>query len=133
LLGEAITAFALISGICVFLGFRKLRPFTPALFPFLYAFMVFVEAPISGTSTNPARSLGPALISGEWQGWWIYWVGPLIGTFVATLACSYFEKRVEVAKLYYFDNDRDGLFRRGSRAHLAGVWLPQPQSHLNLP
>jgi hypothetical protein len=56
-----------------------------ALFPFLYAIMVWLEAPISGTSTNPARSLGPAGISGEWQGWWIYWLGPLIG---AVSACG---------------------------------------------
>jgi aquaporin Z len=51
------------------------RPFTPAMFPFLYAVMVYLEAPISGTSTNPARSFGPAIVSGQWQGWWIYWLG----------------------------------------------------------
>ncbi|MBP1778810.1 MAG: hypothetical protein H6Q86_4821, partial [candidate division NC10 bacterium] len=27
--------------------------------------MVWAEAPISGTSTNPARSLGPAVVSGH--------------------------------------------------------------------
>jgi hypothetical protein len=64
LMGEAVTTFALISGLCVFLAFRKLRPFTPAMFPFLYAVMVYVESPISGTSTNPARSLGPTIIAG---------------------------------------------------------------------
>jgi hypothetical protein len=41
--------------------------------------MVYVEAPISGTSTNPARSLGPAIVSGQWQGFWIYLLGPVIG------------------------------------------------------
>ncbi len=34
LMGEAITTFALIAGLCLFLGFRTLRPFTPAMFPF---------------------------------------------------------------------------------------------------
>lgn len=34
LLGEVITTFGLVAGLCVFLGFRKLRPFTPWLFPF---------------------------------------------------------------------------------------------------
>jgi len=75
-----------------------------------------LEASISGTSTNPARSLGPAILSGEWQGWWIYWAGPLIGAFLASLACSLLAKRITVAKLYYFDSDRDGLFRRMSRS-----------------
>ena len=109
-LGEAITTFALIAGLCLCLGFRRIRPFTPALFPFLYAFMVYIESPLSGTSTNPARTLGPALISGEWQGWWIYWVGPLIGTLVAIVACSFLAKRIEVAKLYHFESDRRRFF-----------------------
>jgi aquaporin Z len=112
LLGEAVTTFAMVTGLTLFLGFRRIRPFTPAMFPFLYAVMVCVEAPISGTSTNPARSLGPAIISGQWQAGWVYWVGPLIGTLAACLACSLLAKRIEVAKLYHFDSDRDGLFRR---------------------
>lgn len=120
LLGEAITTFALIAGLSVFLGFRRIRPFTPALFPFLYAFMVYAEAPISGTSTNPARSLGPAIVSGQWQGWWIYWIGPMAGMLLAVLACSFLAKRIEVAKLYYFDSDRDRLFRRMARPRLPG-------------
>jgi len=112
LLGEALTTFAMVAGLTLFLGFRRIRPFTPAMFPFLYAVMVCVEAPISGTSTNPARSLGPAIISGQWQAGWVYWVGPLIGALSACLACSFLAKRIEVAKLYHFDSDSDRLFRR---------------------
>ena len=112
LLGEVVTTFALIAGLAVFLGFRKLRPFTPALFPFLYAFMVWAEAPISGTSTNPARSLGPAVVSGQWRGWWMYWVGPLIGTLVAIIVFSFLAKRITVAKLYYFESDTSRRFFR---------------------
>jgi aquaporin Z len=121
-LGEAITTFAMVALLAVFLGFRTIRPFTPAIFPPLYAIMVWAESPISGTSTNPARSLGPSVISGQWQGWWIYWIGPLAGMLVAILACSFLAKRIEVAKLYHFDSDRDRLFRRmatGSRGGAA--------------
>ena len=114
LLGEVITTFAMVTLLCVFLSFRWLRPFTPALFPPLYAVMVYAESPISGTSTNPARSLGPALVSGQWAGWWIYWVGPVVGSVAACLLCSYLAKRITVAKLYHFDIDRDRLFRRMS-------------------
>lgn len=110
--GEVLTTFTMVVLLCVFLGFRQLRPFTPAIFPPLYAIMVWAEAPISGTSTNPARSLGPAIISGQWEGWWIYWIGPLIGSIAACLACSFLAKRITVAKLYYFDSDSDRLFRR---------------------
>ena len=114
-LGEVITTFAMVVLLAVFLGFRHLRPFTPAIFPPLYAIMVWAESPLSGTSRNPARTFGPAIVSGEWQGWWIYWAGPLAGMLLAVLACSALAKRIEVAKLYYFDSDRDRLFRRVSR------------------
>jgi len=118
MLGEIVTTFTMILLLTVFLAFRRIRLFTPALFPFLYAIMVYAEAPISGTSTNPARSFGPAIVSGQWHGWWVYWVGPLIGALAALLACSFLAKRIEVAKLYHFDSDRDGLFRRMTRADL---------------
>jgi aquaporin Z len=118
-LGEIVTTFTMVSLLVVFIGFRRLRPFTPGIFPPLYAIMVYLEASISGTSTNPARSLGPALVSGQWQGWWIYWVGPLLGALLAALACSFLAKRITVAKLYHFDSDRDGLFRRMGSSTLA--------------
>jgi len=114
LLGETVCTFALIFGLFCFLQHRRLRAYTPALFPFLYALMVFVEAPISGTSTNPARSFGPAVISGAWQGWWLYWLGPLLGTLLAVAAyrSSWWRwSAVEVAKLYHFGHDRYGIFR----------------------
>jgi aquaporin Z len=112
LLGEVITTFTMVALLAVFLAFRTIRPFTPAIFPPLYAIMVWAESPISGTSTNPARSLGPSVISGQWESWWIYWIGPLLGMLLAVLACSFLAKRIEVAKLYYFDSDHDRLLRR---------------------
>ncbi len=115
LLGEVITTFAMVTLLCVFLGVRRIRSFTPAIFPVLYAVMVYAESPISGTSTNPARSFGPSIISGRWEGWWIYWVGPAIGSVAACAACSALAKRITVAKLYHFDSDRDRLFRKASR------------------
>jgi aquaporin Z len=39
--------------------------------------------PISGASMNPARSLGPALVLGDWVSWWAYLIGPLIGSLIA--------------------------------------------------
>lgn len=41
--------------------------------------------PVSGSSVNPARSFGPALVGSEWGDFWIYLVGPLGGAVIGAL------------------------------------------------
>ena len=40
-------------------------------------------SPVSGASMNPARSLSPALVLGDWTSWWAYLAGPVAGGAVA--------------------------------------------------
>ena len=45
--------------------------------------------PISGASMNPARSLGPAMISSHFQHLWIYLLAPAIGGCIGVLGCRW--------------------------------------------
>jgi glycerol uptake facilitator protein len=51
-------------------------------------FAVMVFGPVTGAGFNPARSLGPAIVSGHgaWADFWIYIVGPLVGAALAAFA-----------------------------------------------
>lgn len=64
----------------------------PILAPLPIGFAVFLvhlaTIPITGTSINPARSLGASIIFNKDLGWddqWIFWVGPFIGAFLAAV------------------------------------------------
>jgi aquaporin Z len=51
------------------------------------ALAALVAGPISGASMNPARSLAPALVSGNLAGLWIYLSAPFAGAWLGVLAC----------------------------------------------
>jgi aquaporin Z len=46
-------------------------------------------SPVSGASMNTARSLGPALVLGDWTSWWAYLVGPIAGALVAVVFANF--------------------------------------------
>lgn len=52
----------------------------------LLAVFITVEAPLSGMSLNPARTLGPALFAGDFTALWIYFIAPPVGTALAAHA-----------------------------------------------
>ena len=49
------------------------------------AVCVALAAPLTGGAVNPARAFGPALVSGTWDSFWVYVVGPVVGGLLAAL------------------------------------------------
>lgn len=41
-------------------------------------------SPLSGTSMNPVRTLGPEIVASDFRAWWVYLAGPLVGAVLAT-------------------------------------------------
>ena len=85
-------AFVVEAGYSGILGFVIMAVATdsraPAgIAPFAIGGTVFagalVTGPLTGGSFNPARSFGPAVISGVWDTHWLYWVAPIVGMLVA--------------------------------------------------
>jgi MIP family channel proteins len=50
---------------------------------------ILMGGPLTGAAMNPARWFGPALASGHWDNWYVWWVGPLIGAIVAAVIYRY--------------------------------------------
>ncbi len=72
-----------------------------------------IGAPVSGASMNPARSLGPEIVLGNWTAWWAYLAGPLIGALIA------------VGFAHILRGRGGGAFgRRAAQGTLGTEWLP---------
>jgi len=62
---------------------------------FVIALLNVVGIPLTGASMNPARSFGPALVSWDWDGHMIYWLGPYCGCVIGTVLALFMIARPE--------------------------------------
>ncbi|XP_054271012.1 aquaporin AQPAn.G-like [Macrosteles quadrilineatus] len=67
----------------------------PVKFGLVIIALVLPGAKYSGGSMNPARSFGPALLAGNFTDHWVYWVGPLTGSTIASLIYKTFLSEVK--------------------------------------
>ncbi len=119
-LAEVTMTFLLVLSIFIFLSSHRLMRWTPLMTWFLIATMVWLEAPISGTSLSPARSIGPALVSWYWKDQWLYCIAPIIGAMLAVVAFRLIamgERELLTAKLFHVPNFRC-IFKNVKVPHL---------------
>lgn len=105
-LAEVTMTFLLVLLIFGFVSSHRLLRWTPLMTWLVVAMMVWLESPISGTSLNPARSLGPAFVSGRWSEQWLYAIAPLVGAVLAVGAFRFFERDVLTGKLFHVPHYR---------------------------
>lgn len=106
---EIVITFLLVYLIIFCVNNQRFATKTPYLAGALVAFLVFVEAPISGTSLNPARSFAPSLLTRTFTDQWLYWLGPPIGALLAVIIFGRLvppANRGGCAKLYHTERYR---------------------------
>jgi aquaporin Z len=81
--GEFVISFLLFTTVLYTTNHSRLADYTGWFVGTLVATYVLVEAPFSGMSMNPARTLGSACFSDVWTGWWIYFTAPPIAMLAA--------------------------------------------------
>ncbi len=66
-------------------GYRSIGHYAALAVGSTIALLGLFASPISGASMNPARSVGPDLVGNNFEGWWVYILGPAIGAVIAVM------------------------------------------------
>lgn len=127
---EVAISFGLMATVLVTSNHPRLAPWTGCCAGALVALYIAFEAPISGMSMNPARTLGSAASAGVFDSLWIYFTAPPLGMLLAAEAYLRLgrARRVYCAKLDHrgphrciFRCEQDELGARSPRATLQRV------------
>ena len=100
---EALISFVMMFVVLTASSHAHVSRFTGVLAALLIACFITVEAPLSGMSMNPARTLGPDLIGDMFHGVWIYFLAPPMGMLAAAEVATRLQRRpsIRCAKLYH--------------------------------
>jgi MIP family channel proteins len=96
LLAEILVTFILVFVIIsVATDERAPAGVAPLAVGFALACGVFIAGPITGGSLNPARTLGPMIVAGQFSAVWVYVVGPIVGAVLAALVYDRFVSQAD--------------------------------------
>jgi aquaporin Z len=82
--GELTITFIQMTMVLHTASSKRAAPFTGIFAGILLAAYIAVESPLSGTSMNPARTVGSALFAGSWTALWVYFTAPVLGMLLAS-------------------------------------------------
>ena len=109
---EFVMTFAYLLAVFFFVSRAWLARWTPLMNWIVVAGLVWLGAGVSGTSLNPARSFGPALVSADWCDQWIYFLGPPLGGVSAALAAPWLSRgRVALTAKLFHSNLYRSIFK----------------------
>ena len=110
-LGELVISFGMMTLVLMVSNSTRAR-LTGLFAGLLVATYISVEAPLSGMSMNPARTLGSAVHAGQWTALWVYFTAPPLGMLAAAEVYLRLPGAREVwcAKLHH-ENDKRCIFR----------------------
>lgn len=110
-LAEVAISFLVMLTVLTVSNRKSMARYTPLFIGSLLALYITFEAPLSGMSMNPARTLASAIFSRNWTALWVYFTAPLAGMF---LAAEVFQRlhlaTVHCAKIHH-ENSKRCIFR----------------------
>ena len=111
-LAELVITFILMTVVLTVSNRPRLNRFTGLCAGALVGGYILVEAPLSGMSMNPARTVGSALYAHVWTALWVYFTAPLLGMLAAgeIYVARQGIRGVLCAKLHH-DNPQRCIFR----------------------
>ncbi len=109
---EMLISFGLMYAVLWASNSRQWTRYTPYVAGTLVTLYIAFEAPYSGMSINPARTVGSAVFAHNWTAVWLYFAAPLVGMLGAATLYSHRRGRHHVfcAKLHHV-NDKRCIFR----------------------
>ena len=113
---ELVISFGMMMTVLTVSNTPKFARFTGLFAGILIATYITIEAPLSGMSMNPARTLASAISAQNWTAIWIYFTAPLLGMLSAAEVFVRFKglQAVRCAKLHH-QNHKRCIFRCGYR------------------
>lgn len=105
---ELAISFMLLSGVLHWSNDGQLMPYAGLLAGAMVGLFIFVTAPLSGMSMNPARSLGSAAFARTWRPLWVYFTAPPTGMMLAAVMFTQATvgQSVKCAKLCHLGHER---------------------------